>query len=184
MIHALIFFGLLAFSVGVFFISSPWVLGGIALVLVLVGLLLRVKILQFAKVLLVTLPIMVLGFGTMLFWGVSLTAVFYYFAHMYLAGFATFVYIKSTPMINFVRAVSILLSPLRLFGFNTRNLAVTISVTIAFIPILRDEYIKIRSAMNARGKRRSIVITTRVVIYKILYKSSQIAHTLDAKGYR
>ena len=184
MIHAVLFLLVLAFSVGVFFIASPWILGGCALFLVLLGLLLRIEVLRFALVMILTLPIMALGFATMIFWGVSYEAALYYMAHMYLAGFATYVYIRKTPIVNFVRAVTIILFPLRLFGLDTRGIAVIISVTIAFIPILRDEYTKIKGTMNARGKRRSLSLTTKVIVYKILYKSAQIAHTLDAKGYR
>ena len=179
MIWAVLILGFFAFSVGVFFVSCWWVLLGIFVAQILLIVVLRINVCRAVRSVLMFLPFIGLAFGLNLIFG-TLENSLLMAARLGLMCNMTFVFMSAVPMLGFVRGLRV---------FCGRRVAVTVAVAIAFVPLLRDEYRKIKDAMNARGKRRGFLgfgalgLTFQIVMYKVLYRAGNLAQTLDAKGF-
>ena len=183
MIWAFLTLGLIVYSMGIFFITAweilLWILTAhIALILVL-----RINPIKLFRNIIMVSPFII--FTGLINWAFSdFENALMIMARIFLLCNMTFIFSQTVPLLKFARGLSILLLPLKIFRINTRNIAVTISVAITFVPILRSEYRGIRQGMNARGKKkRGIGIATRIFGFRILYRASILSNTLDAKGY-
>ncbi|MCL2587227.1 MAG: energy-coupling factor transporter transmembrane protein EcfT [Firmicutes bacterium] len=174
MIFAILILLFFAFSIGVFFISNWWILLGIAGIQVLAIFVLRVSVFKAIRSLLLALPFVLMLFGFNMIWldlehSASMAARLLIMCNM------TFIFMTAVTFLGFIKGLRF---------FMGRRIAVMIAVGVAFIPLLRDEYLKIRQAMNAKGKRKSLRITFQVVMYKVLYRAGQLSQTLEAKGFK
>ena len=187
MIWATLVFLFLCYSVGIFFITWWYVLAGIAsaqLILTLIFLLTqKIKLWKTIRAILIFLPVVITtaAFNWLFLEWEQIAMIS---ARLLLVANMTFIFATVIPILKFARGLSILLYPLKLFRVNPRDVAVTIAVAITFIPVVRVEYNRIRDGMRARGRKRSLKITMSVFMYRILYRSSVLSLTLDAKGYK
>lgn len=174
MIWTILILLFVTYSVGIFFI--PWwiALGIVAFVQIVLMFALRVRLLKICKSLLLFSPVIVT------------TALFNYFfmdwndvllisARLFLVSHMTFIFATTMPKLKFIRGLQ------NLFG---RRIAITAAVALTFIPVVLSECTRIKQAMNAKGCRRNLRITTRIFMYNIVYRASVLSLTLDAKGYQ
>ena len=78
--------------------------------------------------------------------------------------------------------------PLKLVGVSPRNLALMISVTIRFIPLLFFEANKIKDAQKSRGanmsKPKHIAGLLNALLGKTFSRASNLADAIESRGYR
>jgi len=183
MFWALLILSFIAYSIGVFFIESWWALLCLSVLQILLLLTLRINSLRALKNFLLILPLIVLTF-VLNFWFVDLNTALLFSVRLLLISNMGFIFATKIPILKFVRGLEILMLPLRVFRVNTRSIAVTMAIAITFVPIVFDEYKKVREAMHAKGTRPKLILTSKIFMYKILYSSSTLSHTLHAKGYQ
>ena len=183
MVYAFLVLALAAYSMGIFFIESWEVLYWLGVSHVILMAVLLISPGKLVRSLLFVTPFIV--FTALVNWAFAdLQSSLMIGARIYLLCNATFIFSQRVPVLKFAKGVSILLYPLKVFKLSPRDIAITITIAITFIPILRQEFISIRQTMNAKCKRRSLKITTKVIAYKILYRAGNISETLEAKGFR
>lgn len=91
---------------------------------------------------------------------------------------------------DFAQGFYHLLLPLKLFGVNVKDLALAITIALAFIPILAQEATTTRHALLAKGFNFSLKnVFTRPQIYLVAYldgvfdRVEEVELALKAKGY-
>ncbi len=108
---------------------------------------------------------------------------------MVLAGLFT---LTTSPM-SFADSVEKLLSPLGRFGFPSHETAMTLSISLRFIPMLADESDRIRKAQASRGvewtgrpvqKIRSLLPVLVPLFVSGFHRANELALAMDARGYR
>jgi energy-coupling factor transport system permease protein len=106
-----------------------------------------------------------------------------------LGGFFT---LSTSPM-SFADAVEKLLSPFRRLGVPSHELAMVMSISLRFIPILSEETIRIRNAQVSRGIRmdggplRKLQATIPILVplfVSSFHRANDLALAMDARCYR
>ena len=182
MIWAVLILLFTAYSIGVFFV--PWwiVLGALGAIQIILMLVLRVNVKKAIISLVYFLPFVVITAGFHLLFGDTHSALIMS-ARLGLVWHATVIFSQKVPILKFAHGLKILLYPLKIFRINPRDIAVMIAIAVTFIPIIAAEFKQIRGAMNAKGRKRGVLIVLKVFMYKILYRAGQLSLTLEAKGY-
>jgi len=173
----------MAFSVGVFFVSNLIIFAGIFAILLVLLLMFELKFPKLLRLLLLLLPIISISLAFNYLINRDLDLIILVLLRLYAISIASFVYANTVTTMKFITGLMFLLQPLRLLRIKIRDIAVTIAIAIAFIPVLRKEYIRIRQGMHAKGRRFGLRLTLGILLYKVLYRASNLSLTLDAKGY-
>lgn len=96
---------------------------------------------------------------------------------------------KFTPQM-LSNSIERLLTPLKIFKVNTRDIGIMISIAVAFIPILKNEGLKIRDSLKSKAfttnginmiKNINLILVPLIV--SILKRVEQIENALKSKGY-
>ena len=100
----------------------------------------------------------------------------------------------STPPSELVEGIERLLRPLSRVGIPSQDLAVMIAMALRFMPMLLEEYDRIRMAQMARGAdfmTGSLVLRTRAVaalavplLLSAFRRADELAIAMEARGYR
>lgn len=83
-----------------------------------------------------------------------------------------------------------ILTPLKIFKINTRDIGIMISIAVAFVPILRDEGNKIKASLESKGFNvnginmiKNINLILVPLIVSILKRVRHIENAFKSKGY-
>ena len=83
-----------------------------------------------------------------------------------------------------------ILTPLKIFKINTRDIGIMISIAVAFVPILRDEGNKIKASLQSKGFNvkginmiKNINLILVPLIVSILKRVQHIENAFKSKGY-
>lgn len=83
-------------------------------------------------------------------------------------------------MLDFFTA---LMTPLEKVGANPRQIALSLSLTIRFIPEIRKIYVEVREAQMARGLQGSPVALVTPLVVRVLLSAEEVSEALDARSY-
>lgn len=83
-------------------------------------------------------------------------------------------------MLNFFAT---LVKPLEKAGANPRQIALSLSLTVRFIPEIRTIYMEVREAQMARGLQASPVALITPLVVRILLSAEEVSGALDARSY-
>ncbi|QGN31840.1 energy-coupling factor transporter transmembrane protein EcfT [Microlunatus sp. Gsoil 973] len=89
----------------------------------------------------------------------------------------------STRFAEFLAVVERIVAPTARIGLNPARISLALSLTVRFIPDLRDTYQGIREAQYARGLQHRPVATLVPLIIRTLQSADQIAEAIDARAY-
>lgn len=96
--------------------------------------------------------------------------------------------IFSTSISQLIYAIEKLFMPLKIAGISPRNIAVMISATIRFIPLLFLEANKVRDAQKSRGadlkKVKHIYGLVSSLLRKTFNKAANLADAIESRCYR
>jgi|TARA_B100001971_G_C18186774_1_gene536127 energy-coupling factor transport system permease protein len=94
----------------------------------------------------------------------------------------------STSVSQLVYAIEKLFKPLKLVGISPRNIAVMVSTTIRFIPLLFLETNNIRDAQKSRGanlkKIKHIIGLINALLRRTFGRASNLADAMESRCYR
>ncbi len=83
-----------------------------------------------------------------------------------------------------------ILTPLKIFKINTREIGIMISIAVAFVPILKDEGNKIKESLKSKGFNvnginmiKNINLILVPLIVSILKRVQHIENAFKSKGY-
>ncbi|MCX5820422.1 MAG: energy-coupling factor transporter transmembrane component T [Deltaproteobacteria bacterium] len=101
---------------------------------------------------------------------------------------------RSTPPSDLVGGIERLLRPLSRIGIPSQDLAVMIAMALRFMPMLLEEYDRLRMAQMARGAdftTGSLALRTRAVaalavplLLSSFRRADELAGAMEARGYR
>ncbi len=100
----------------------------------------------------------------------------------------------TTPPSDLVAGIERLLRPLARVGVPTQDLAVMISMALRFMPMMLEEYERIRMAQTARGadftagslaaRTRSLAALAVPLLMSAFRRADELAVAMEARGYR
>lgn len=103
-----------------------------------------------------------------------------------LIGGMTQCYRKVVSAMELADAVERMFSPLRIFKINSRDAALMIAISVAFLPILRRDFRLIRMAMRAKGMRlntKNVKYLLTPFLTGIFKRTNEISKAITTKGY-
>ena len=186
---------LLAFSIGVFFVRTWWGMGACALVVV--GATIVAK-LPFAQINRMLLPVYVLAAFSVLFNAIAnptpdgLLAGAFLGVRMVALVAASFVVCLSTPSSALLDAFRWFIGPLRHLRVPVDDIALTLALSLRFIPVIEREFATVRAAQKSRGAELSgspanklrIWGAAFVAVFVGLFRhADNLATAMDARCY-
>jgi biotin transport system permease protein len=75
------------------------------------------------------------------------------------------------------------LRPLRWIGLRTDAVALAISLTLRFVPLLTQVVHEVREAQRARGLERNLLALAVPVVVRALHTAEQVADAIDARSH-
>ncbi|MCZ2328117.1 energy-coupling factor transporter transmembrane component T family protein, partial [Bartonella sp. F02] len=89
----------------------------------------------------------------------------------------------TTKISEMVHSIEAGARPFRRFGINPSQLSIVLSMTIRFIPVVREKFNEVREAQQARGLDTKITALAVPLIIRTIRMASEIAEALDARSY-
>jgi energy-coupling factor transporter transmembrane protein EcfT len=179
------FLSIFAYAIGIFFFEWPLLLifvaiNGVAMVLC------RVTPLAAAKYILSFLPFILFAAVFNLLLGYARDAA-YLTARLILICAITQCYKKVVSSNDLCRVIEGLGKPLRVFNIDGKDIALMVSISLAFIPVLRRDFNQIRMALKAKGMQLSAKNFKHIVkpiFTGILSRTHEISQAIRSKGYQ
>lgn len=101
---------------------------------------------------------------------------------------------RSTPPAGLVGGIERLLRPFSRIGVPSQDIAMMIAMALRFMPMLLEEYDRLRMAQMARGgdfmtgtlalRSRAVVSLTVLLLLSALRRADELAVAMEARGYR
>lgn len=188
--NVLMFIVFLLYTILVFYIKGCIMLGVLSIIHVLVMLILKISLKQAVKNIMaigvfilftIAINVFAMGVRSAILIGIRLTIVCN----------ATFIFTKLVTPYEIAEVVQVLITPLKIFKVNPENVAIIISIAIAFVPILTRELSNILYSLKAKGINTNTVniiknvnLIMKPLFVSIIIKVNQIEYALKAKGFR
>jgi energy-coupling factor transport system permease protein len=185
MFRTIKFLSIFAYTIGIFFLEWPFIL--IALGINIVAMILcRVTPLAAAKYLLSFLPFILFAAIFNFALGFVRDAV-YLAVRLILICTITQCYKKAVNINDLCRVIEGLSKPLKVFHLDGKDVSLMVSISLAFIPILRRDFDQIRLALAAKGMRlnaRNLKYIVKPFLVGILSRTHEISQAIRSKGYQ
>jgi energy-coupling factor transporter transmembrane protein EcfT len=101
---------------------------------------------------------------------------------------------RTTPPSGLVGGIERLLRPFRLIGIPSQDIAVMIAMGLRFMPMLLEEYDRLRMAQMARGadfsagslaqRKRAVAALAVPLLLSAFRRADEIVVAMEARGYR
>jgi energy-coupling factor transport system permease protein len=184
MLGALRFLSIFAYTIGIFFFEWPLLLifPGINIAAMF---LCRVTPLAAAKYILFFLPFIFFAAIFNVLLGYVRDAA-YLTVRLILICHITQCYKKVMSIKDLSRLIEGLGRPLRVFNIDGKDLSLMVSISMAFIPVLRRDFNQIRLALKAKGMKLSVKNFKYLVkpfLAGILSRTHEISQAVRSKGY-
>ena len=186
---------LLAFSLGIFFIRTGVGLAVCAAVIILAVIVARIPASLFLQL---GIPVYVLAAFSFAFnviavpgW-VGISAGAFFAARMILLVMASFVVCLTTTADELLDAFTHLIGPLRAIRVPVDDIALTLALSIRFIPVIQEEFLQIRTAQRARGAEATGSVSRKLSIWGSAFASlfiglfrhaDALGRAMDARCY-
>ena len=98
----------------------------------------------------------------------------------------TYLFSKSISIRDFAGVIEKLFFPLKLFGVNTKNIKMIVSISLCMVPVLKNEIGSIINSFKSKGQLvnvHSLVIISKPMIISLFRRTSAMEKTLISKGY-
>lgn len=187
--NVLIFIIFLIYTILIFWVNNYFVLGSLAILHIMLMLVLKVSVRQAINNIVaisifilftIVINIFAMSFNEAILIGVRLTIVCN----------ATFIFSKIETPYQIAEVIQTLLVPLKIVKVNPENIAIIISIAIAFIPILTKEMRAILYSLKSKGLDTSIIgilknvnLVLSPLLVSIIRRVSQVEYALKAKAY-
>ncbi|MDR0730814.1 MAG: energy-coupling factor transporter transmembrane protein EcfT [Treponema sp.] len=185
MFNTIRFLSIFAYAIGIFFFEWPLMLiflgiNGAAMVLC------RVTPLAAAKYILSFLPFILFAAVFNVLLGYVRDAA-YLTVRLILICTITQCYKKVVSANDLCRVIEGLGKPLKAFNIDGKDVALMVSISLAFIPVLRRDFDQLRMALQAKGMRlnaRNFKHIVKPFFVGILSRTHEISQAVRSKGYQ
>jgi energy-coupling factor transport system permease protein len=185
MFRTIRFLSIFAYTIGIFFFEWPFMLivlgiNGVAMFLC------RVTPLAAAKYILSFLPFIFFAAIFNFLLGFMRDAV-YLAVRLILICNITQCYKKAVSTNDLCKVIEGLSKPLKVFNIDGKDLSLMVSISLAFIPILRRDFDQIKTALKAKGMRlnaKNFKYIVKPFFVGILSRTHEISQAIRAKGYQ
>lgn len=151
---------------------------------VVCGLALKIKYKKLFNDFFVFLPLLLLTF-CLNAWLDNYVVASYVTAKLFLVWWTTLLYAQTTGVLELAIVIRRLLAPLEKFGLETKDIVLTVVISLALIPMLRRDVNEIKMAMRAKGAsfdlRCGRLIATRIMA-GAMRRVDELDEALRAKG--
>lgn len=167
-------------GVAVFFIDTPWpLLAGVALVALLWGWA-RLPLRLLVRQIVMALPLALLVIAAQAWLADIQIGVLIALRYLLVVVLAAWV-AGCTRVSDSIAALEWVLAPLRFLRFDPAKLALALSLTIRFLPLLADEARAIQEAQAARGRARHWLALTVPLLVRALVLADAITEAIEAR---
>jgi energy-coupling factor transport system permease protein len=174
-----------AYTIGIFFLEWPLLLIALG-VNVAAMILCRVTPLAAAKYILSFLPFIFFAAIFNFVLGFVRDAV-YLAVRLMLVCNITQCYKKAVSTNDLCKVIEGFSKPLKVFHIDGKDVSLMVSISLAFIPILRRDFDQIRLALRAKGMRlnaRNFKYIVKPFFVGILSRTHEISQAIRSKGYQ
>ena len=184
-----LFITFMIYTIFIFWIRSYIILVSLILVHILLMLILRISLKQAIKNILaisifilftVIINVFAMGIEDAILIGVRLVIICN----------ATFIFTKLITPYEIAQVIQTLITPLKIVGINPENVAIIISIAIAFVPILTRELNNILYSLKSKGINtdimsliRNINLVMQPLFVSMIKKVGRIEYALKSKGF-
>lgn len=102
----------------------------------------------------------------------------------------TYIFSTTLSYMEFATVIETLAYPLKLIGLNPKDIGLLITIALSFIPILKEELIRIKYVLLVKGFKINTIniLKNTNIIFKPLFVSimeriNEIEYSLKSKGY-
>ena len=180
----------LAYTIGIFFINNYIILGCIFAFNLLLILILKIDFLSVIKNTLKLLPFIIFtSVINLLFTDLQFSLLIG--VRLILVCNISYIYSKTITCMEFSEVIEKLMFPLKIFGINPKEIGLIISISISFIPIMKDEISEVKYNLKVKGIKptKYNILKNSGLIFKpffvsVLQRMNEIEMALRAKGYQ
>lgn len=94
----------------------------------------------------------------------------------------TYIFSKIFSYNQFALAIETIIYPLKFLGINPKDISLIITISIAFLPILKKELLEIKDGLNIKGTKK-IKYIMQVFLISVFKRVDELAITLKSKAY-
>ncbi|MBE5820074.1 MAG: hypothetical protein E7310_04615 [Clostridiales bacterium] len=98
----------------------------------------------------------------------------------------TYSFSKVLSYFEFAKVIEKLFTPLKLFKVNPEDISLIICIAIAFLPILKDEFIQLKRVIKVKGytlKISNCGIILKPFFISLFERINEVSYSLKAKAY-
>lgn len=186
-----IFFNIIKFLVFdifvllIFFVSNYKILFIFFLLNIILFLFLRLNLLKLLSYLVYILPLIIFTFIINVFIE-NISYACLIATRFIIACISTYIFSRTITVLEISKVIETILCPLKLLKFDTESVGLLVSISISFIPIIKDEMVELKEVLESKGyimKISNIHIFIRPFIRSIFKRTNDIEKAIIAKGY-
>ena len=180
----------LIYTIGIFFIESYITLGIILGINIFITIIYKINILSTIKNILKLLPFIIFTvIINILFADINFASLIG--VRLILVCNISYVFSKIISYTEFGEIIEKTVYPFKIFGINPKDIGLMITISLSFIPIMREEINEIKNVLKIKGIRPTSfnLIKNSNLIFKpffvsILQRINDVEMALKAKGYQ
>ncbi|MFP3040867.1 energy-coupling factor transporter transmembrane protein EcfT [Treponema primitia] len=185
MFNTVKFLSIFAYTIGIFFFEWPFI-AAFLLINIAAMFLCRLRPLAAAKYIISFLPFIFLAAFFNFILGFVQNAL-YLSARLILICNITQCYKKVVNTNDLCRIIETLSKPLKVFNIDGKDISLMVSISLAFIPVLRRDFEQIRTALKAKGMKvnaQNFKYIVKPFFVSILSRTNEISRAIRLKGYQ
>jgi len=180
----------LIYTVGIFFVSNYIVLGCVMVFNILLMILLRINVISTIKNILKLLPfILFTAIINVIFSDLKFALLIG--VRLILVCNISYIYSRTISYMEFSEVIEKVVSPLKIFGINPKDVGLVISIALSFMPIMKDEINEMRNVLKVKGIKptkfnliKNLSLIFKPFFVSVLQRLNDVEMALKAKGYQ
>lgn len=169
----------------IFFIKNFYVLCIIATINLFLLLIIKISIKDFFKSFRLLIPFLFLAFLLNIVLADLMESALILF-RIIICYCITYIYYKTTTIAEISYTFELLLSPLKIFKINTKNISLIVSISLCTIPILKNEITAVQNAIKSKGakiKINNFSLVLKPILISIIKRTGEMEKALISKGF-
>lgn len=173
------------FVLAVFFITSYELLLALLLINIFAAKKLKLKVIHMIQYLEFLIPIIIITLIINVL-VINIEYAILIMTRFIIACTSTYIFSKTITVLEISKVIETILSPFKLLKVDVRNIGLLVSISISFIPILKDELFELKQILESKGyvmKVSNVYMYIRPLVISIFKRASEIEKAIVAKGY-
>lgn len=173
------------FVLAVFFITSYELLLALLLINIFAAKKLKLKVIHMIQYLEFLIPIIIITLIINVL-VINIEYAILIMTRFIIACTSTYIFSKTITVLEISKVIETILSPFKLLKVDVRNIGLLVSISISFIPILKDELFELKQILESKGyvmKVSNVYMYIRPLVISIFKRAGEIEKAIVAKGY-